>query len=117
MLVIWTYKLNLPTTILLRFIVTRQMATQEQSDKMASGVTLQMKQRCVTKFLDEEKMAPTKIHHLLSVYGDQTADVSTVKWWVVHFSNDTITAAVKHWVTSAGTDFYKHSMQALVHHW
>ena len=33
-----------------------------------------------------------------------------------HFpSNNTIIATVKQWVTSDGTDFYKHDMQALVH--
>jgi len=87
------------------------MPAQEQSDKTASGVTLQMKQRCVNEFLDEDKMATTEIHqHLLSVYGDQTADVSTLRWRMVHFRNDSITSAVKEWVTSTDTDFYKHGL-------
>ena len=35
-----------------------------------------------------------------------------------HFpSNDAILRAVKQWATSAGADFYKCSMQALVHCW
>jgi len=35
-----------------------------------------------------------------------------------HFpSNDAIVRAVKQWATSTGADFYKRSMQALVHHW
>jgi hypothetical protein len=35
-----------------------------------------------------------------------------------HFpSNDAIIRAVKQWATSAGADFYKCGMQALVHHW
>jgi len=35
-----------------------------------------------------------------------------------HFpSNDDTTAAEKQWVTSSGADFYKHNIQALVHHW
>ena len=35
-----------------------------------------------------------------------------------HFpSTETVTAAVKQWVTSTGTDFYEHSMQDFVHHW
>ena len=35
-----------------------------------------------------EKMAPTDIHlRLPNAYGDQTVDVSTVRWWVVHFSS------------------------------
>ena len=40
-------------------------------------------------------------------------DVSTVRWWVVLSSNNT----VKQKNTSTGADFYKCSMQALVHHW
>ena len=37
----------------------------------------------------QKKMAPTDIHLcLLNGYGDQTVDVSTVMWWVVHFSSD-----------------------------
>jgi len=31
-------------------------------------------------------------------------------------SNNTITAAVKQWVTSAGADIYEHGMQAFIHH-
>ena len=35
-----------------------------------------------------------------------------------HFpSNDTIIAAAKQWVTSAGVGLYEHGMQALVHCW
>ena len=35
-----------------------------------------------------------------------------------HFpSNHAVIAAVKQWVTSAGTDFYNGDMQALVHCW
>ena len=34
-----------------------------------------------------------------------------------HFpSNDTVTEAVKQWITSADADFYEHDMKALVHH-
>jgi len=44
--------------------------------------------RCKIEFLYVEKAAPTDIHQcLLKVYGDQTADGSTVRWRVVHFSN------------------------------
>ena len=44
--------------------------------------------KCIrVEFLHVEKMAPTDIHwHLLNVVEDQTADVSTVRWWVVSFS-------------------------------
>jgi hypothetical protein len=31
--------------------------------------------------------------------------------------NSIIVAAVRKWVSSAGTDFYDHSMQAFVHRW
>ena len=38
-------------------------------------------------FLHAEKMAPSDIHQrLLNVCRDQTVDVSTLRWWVVHFS-------------------------------
>ena len=41
-----------------------------------------------TELLHAEKMALIDIHWWsLSVYGDQTVDVSTVRWWVVHFSS------------------------------
>ena len=46
-----------------------------------------MKQRCIIEFLHLDKMAPSDVHRcLLSIYGDQTVDVSTVRWWVVLFS-------------------------------
>ena len=35
------------------------------------------------------KIVPTDIHWcLLNIYGDHTVDVSRVRWWIVHFSND-----------------------------
>ena len=40
------------------------------------------------EFLHVEKMTPNDIHLcLLNVQGDETVDVSTVRHWVVHFSN------------------------------
>jgi len=46
---------------------------------MAPNMEVSMKQRCVTEFLQVEKMAPSDIRSsLLNVYGDQTVDVSTV---------------------------------------
>ena len=54
---------------------------------MSSDMEAQMKQRYVIEFFYAEKMAPTDIHqHFLKVYGDQTVDVSTVRWWITHFS-------------------------------
>ncbi|MFV1073149.1 hypothetical protein, partial [Klebsiella pneumoniae] len=47
-----------------------------------------MKQKCIIEFLHAEIIAPTDINScLLNIYGDQTVDVSTVRWWVVHFSS------------------------------
>ena len=63
------------------------MVAEGKSDKMASNLEVRMKQKCAIEFLHAEKMAPTDIHwHFLNIYGDQTVDVSTVKWWVVCFS-------------------------------
>ena len=69
------------------------MAAEGQSDKMASDMEVQMKQRCVAEFLHVEKMAPTDIHWL-NIFGDQTnvhkdqrVDVSTVRQWVMCFSS------------------------------
>ena len=65
-----------------------RMAAEGQSDRMASDVEVHMKQSCGIECLRVEKMAPTDIHQcLLNVYGDQTENVSTVKWWVVCFSS------------------------------
>ena len=61
------------------------MAAEGQSDTMMSDMEVHMKQRCVTESLH---VAPTDIHlHLLKVYADQAVEVSTVRWWVVHFSS------------------------------
>jgi len=66
----------------------RQMTAEGQSYKMASDMEVHMKQRCVTEFLHAEKNAPNDIHrHLLSVHGDQTVDVSTMRRWVARFSS------------------------------
>jgi len=64
------------------------MATEGQSDRMASDMKVCMKQSCVPEFLHVEKMANTGIHWcLLNIYGDQVVDVSTVRQWVACFSN------------------------------
>ena len=55
---------------------------------MVSDLEACAKQKCVTEFLHVQKMAPTDTNqHMLNVFEDQTMDVSTVIWWVVHFSN------------------------------
>jgi len=64
------------------------MTAEGQSDKMVSDMEVHMKQRCVIEFLHAEKNAPNDIHQcVLNVYGDQTVDVSTVRWWVARFSS------------------------------
>ena len=68
------------------------MATERQSDKIASDMEVCIKQKCVVEFLRVEKV-----------------DVNTVRQWVVCFSIGS--------KGSAGADFYEHSMQALVHCW
>ena len=63
------------------------MVAEGQSDTMVSDMELSLKQRCVIEFFHEERMASSDIHEcLLNFYGDQTVDVSIVRWWVVHFS-------------------------------
>ena len=76
-----------------------------------------MNQRCTTELLHAEKKR-TNWHSLMPAecYGDQTIDLSSVKRWVVCFSNNIIIPSVKQWVTSMGTVFYKHGMPAFVHH-
>ena len=49
-------------------------------DRMVSDMEMCMKQRCISEFLQAEKMKPISIHQSsLNIYGDQTADVSTVR--------------------------------------
>ena len=54
----------------------------------------------------QKKVAPTDIHRLPNVYGDQTVEVGTVRRW-----------GQRQWVISSGADFYERGMQALVHQW
>ncbi|PNF20470.1 hypothetical protein B7P43_G07694 [Cryptotermes secundus] len=55
---------------------------------MTSDIEVRTKQRCVIEFLTAEQIAPIDIHqHLLKVYRNNTVDVSTVRWWVVHFNS------------------------------
>ena len=52
----------------------QQIVAEGQSDRMASDMEARMKQRCVSEFLQAEKIAPANVHqHLLNVYGNQTA--------------------------------------------
>ena len=80
-----------------------------QFDEIMSEMEVLMKQRCGIVFLYVEKIAPTDIYQcLLSISGDQTMDVSTVRWWVVCSSKGD---------TGSGADFYKFAMQDVVHCW
>jgi len=64
------------------------MAAKGQSDKVASDMEVHMKQRYVTEFLHEEKVALNYIHrYLLNDYGGQIVDVSTVRQWALRFCN------------------------------
>jgi len=59
-----------------------------QSNKMAPGIEVCMKQRFVIEFLHVEKFALNDIHRcLLNVHRDQTVDVSTVRQWMACFSS------------------------------
>ena len=62
----------------------------------------------LNSFMWEKKWhSLTFINTCSNVYGDQTVDVSTVRWWVVCFSSGEN-------VTSTCSDFNEHSMQAFV---
>ena len=57
------------------------MAAEGQPGKMASDMEVCMKQRCGIEFLHAERNVLSDIHrHSLNVYGDQTVDVSRVRW-------------------------------------
>jgi hypothetical protein len=65
------------------FVAVRQIAAEEQSDRMASDMEVHTKQRCVIDFLHADKIAPVDIHRcLLNVYGDPKVNVGTVRRWV-----------------------------------
>jgi len=60
----------------------------EQSDQVASNIEVHMKYRCVTEFVQMEKMALADVHQdLLNIYEDQTVDVNSVRWWMLCFSS------------------------------
>ena len=59
-----------------------------QIERMVSNMQVHTRQRCVTEFILMENTAPIDIQqHLLNVSRDQTVNVSTVRWWVLRFSN------------------------------
>lgn len=84
----WVFMIWLPTSILFHFLAVRWMASERQSDKMASDIEVWIKQTWRTEFLHTWRIAPTDLHWcLLNVHGDRTVNVSTVRWQVVHFSS------------------------------
>ena len=84
----WQQSLNLPTSILLHVVSAWQMAAEGWSDTMVFDMEMWVKQRCGIEFLHVEKIVPTDIHRcLLNVSGDQTVDMSTVRWWAMCFSS------------------------------
>jgi len=49
---------------------------------------VRFRQRAVIEFLTAEKVPPIEIHRRMqAVYGDQCADVSTVRCWVRRFKD------------------------------
>ena len=66
-----------------------------------------------------KKIAPTDIHWcLLNVYGDQTVDVRTVRWWMVCFSSGTSVAKDKlcsRWPCTADTSQNYDHLNQLTH--
>ena len=66
-----------------------QMATEGQSDRMASDMEVCMKKEGSHWIhLSRKKMVPHDIHECsLNIYEDQTVDVSTVQWWVVRLTS------------------------------
>jgi len=64
------------------FAAMRQMATEGQSDKMASDMKEHVKQSCAIEFLHEEQNAPTVFCScLMSIYGCQHSGERGGAFW------------------------------------
>ena len=62
----------------------RQMTAEGHND-ISHRSTYEAK---IVGYFRAEKIALIDIHYgLLNIYGDQTVDVSTTRWWVVRFSS------------------------------
>ena len=59
---------ELSSYIPLNSVVVRHMAREGQSDKLLSNMEVHMKQRCVTEFLQTEKIVSIDIHQLLLMF-------------------------------------------------
>ena len=90
-----------------------------QSDQIMSDMEACLKQRCGVEFLHAEKIAPTDVHEcLLNISGDETVDLSTVRWWVVCFSS--VNSNVKDkpcsgWPCTAVTPQNEEHLDQLIH--
>jgi hypothetical protein len=73
---------------LVGYVAVWKKTVDEQSGRMASDMEVHIKQRCIIEFLHAEKNAPAdNRRRSLNIYGDQTVDVSTVRWCTVNFSS------------------------------
>ena len=90
MLLVWHYMLNVLTNIPLNFVAMQQQMTAEGHSLTKWCLTWKCRW-CKDVQLNssmQKQIAPTDIHQsLLSVYGDQKVHVSSVRWWLVCFSN------------------------------
>jgi len=86
------------------------MAAEGQSDRMEPDVEVCMKQRSLNSSM-QKKVAPSDIHQcLLNIYGDQTVNASTVRWWVVHFSSGSSDVNISH-IPDGHTQLSHHEMK------
>ena len=99
--------LNLPTSIPLCVVAVWQMGAERQSDEMVSDAEVWMKQKCVAEFLHVEKLHPMTFINVAEYLWRPKSGCE--------HSKEVGGKTVKQWVTSSGADFYKCSMQALVH--
>jgi len=94
------------------------MAAEGQSDRMEPDVEVCMKQRSLNSSM-QKKVAPSDIHQcLLNIYGDQTVNVSIVRWWVVHFSSgdsDMKDKSLSSWPCTAVTPEYEEHLSQFIH--
>ena len=87
------------------------MAAEGQSDKVASDMEVQMKQRMELNSSISKKIMPFDVYQCLeNVYRVQQVDVA--QW-----GSGLCVVGMKEWVTSACAECYKCGMHALAHCW
>jgi len=95
------------------FVAVQQMAAEGQTDNLEPNTEVHLKQRCITEFFPCRKNCT---HWHSSVLAERLwrpnsrCEHSKVVGGVFQHWQQ------RQWVTSAGADFYEHSMKALVHH-